>query len=597
MHLHMFELGEITIPTTANDGGPGHVHKTILPDGTVVELSHAMPDGPDGTPHVHQVNVRGSLLTTGDAVSPAEYIAAAAKSFRRKGKRKYSTAVNDVLCLNTWLGTPMHGLDLGNKPAYMVARNAPRLWVDAVKVGQLAGYPTEDGNGLAVTEEMIDEMVANLRRSPDPVPVDGAGVSDVHGTVDDTATEAAGWVFDAKKVVDDRDGLAHMHLLLELRHEVYAKIKTGGYRFGSIAFAEDGVDRETGEPTGAVLDSYAITNKPFVQGLRPHMVLSTAPQQTTLPLTTSKPQSTARRVRLSQPSEVQVSDTKFTFARIPQVERAIMEAAGLDPDTPVDERGERLLMKIVEANARAGMPPVPAPATKSEPEGAELQDATPPTAALAEGEGAPGDQLIAALMGAFDMPDGTPPEALLELVMANLDAIKAAVAAAPEADPNAGPGGQPAAPPPAPTLSAQGPRVVALEAKINAMQQAMEARALADKKRDAEAFVDDVFAERGIALEADAREVMVAATIAHGKKHMTDNVLRGIKPRAPQGRVTSPNRALAASATGSNPDAFLAAVEAVVAELRPTFTGSDKQLRREAFNLAQQRHPELVRRG
>ncbi|MDH3738514.1 MAG: hypothetical protein OER92_04915, partial [Alphaproteobacteria bacterium] len=483
------------------------------------------------------------------------------------------------------------------------------------KVGQLAGYPTEDGEGITVTEQMIDQMIENLHASPDPIPVDGAGVSEVHGTVDNTATEAAGWVFDARKE-QGADGLAHMHLLLELRPDVMAKIKAGGFKFGSIAFVEDSIDRVSAKPTGAVLDSYAITNKPFVQGLQPHLVMSTPPagytnaastagSLLTTALSSVKPSADARRVRLSQPSEVLVSDAKFTFARINQVEKAILEAAGITGgEIPTEELGERLLMKIVEMKAKAGITDPP-PAAKGK--GADLADdededdkAALAARALQEGAGAVADQVMSMLMEAFQLPAEAPPETLLELLTANLDAIKAAVAGAPAADPNAEPGGAPVEPPalsPPPTLAAQpGPRVVALEAEVLKLR----AEANAQKRIETEEFVTRAFDERGLNLDDKARTLMVDACLEHGREHLTNHILEGIKPKAPQGRVFSdhrPRRATVGATVDTEADPFLVRVNECVEELRPKHTGSDKALRREAFNLAQSRHPELVRRG
>lgn len=164
-----------------------------------------------------------------------------------------------------------------SKPSFAIAEDAPRRWVDANKVGALLGYPVvdEEGNrGLTIDEETIDLLVENFYRHDDLVPCDGAGVSPVHGLVDDSGLPAAAWIHNAEKRLDG-DGVAHLWLELELPETVAAAMDGGQLAYGSIAFDPNAVDRNTGELIGPDLHSYAITNKPFRDGLTPAAAVGT----------------------------------------------------------------------------------------------------------------------------------------------------------------------------------------------------------------------------------------------------------------------------------------------------------------------------------
>ena len=144
-----------------------------------------------------------------------------------------------------------------------------RAWLDLTREGVFAGYPTADGKGIEITRETLEALLASVKRTETPIPVDGGGVSLPHEMVRDSGVGAAGWILDAT-IVEDKSGRAHLWGYVELLPEVAEAVAAGQLLFGSVAYDEGGVDRETGKPVGPQLHSYALTNKPFVPGLQPH---------------------------------------------------------------------------------------------------------------------------------------------------------------------------------------------------------------------------------------------------------------------------------------------------------------------------------------
>lgn len=144
-----------------------------------------------------------------------------------------------------------------------------RAWLDLTREGVFAGYPTADGKGIEITRETLEHLLASVKRAETPIPVDGGGISLPHEMVRDSGVGAAGWILDAA-IMEDKSGRAHLWGYVELLPEVADAVAAGQLLFGSVAYDEGGLDRETGEPVGPTLHSYALTNKPFVPGLQPH---------------------------------------------------------------------------------------------------------------------------------------------------------------------------------------------------------------------------------------------------------------------------------------------------------------------------------------
>ena len=158
--------------------------------------------------------------------------------------------------------------------------NAP-AWVHICTGGEFRGYqgfePFEWG------EAEFQQMVANLRRHPsyrlgedgrgsDPVvPWDYEHASEAEatsGTVPLTGAPACGWILDLE-VRPGADGLPQLWALSRFSPTALEQIRSGGYRWASVAINTQATDGRTGENMGLVLTSCALTNHPFVQGMVP----------------------------------------------------------------------------------------------------------------------------------------------------------------------------------------------------------------------------------------------------------------------------------------------------------------------------------------
>lgn len=138
-------------------------------------------------------------------------------------------------------------------------------WIDAAAEEDIPTYL----DGSQVREALIDQMVENFFPQEKPLVIDGGNISGVHENPKNGAAKAAGWGYVACKVLDE-EGRAHLYLYGALIPEVEEQVQSKQLLFGSVAFVSKGVDRYTGEPVGAVLVSYSLTNEPFIHGLKPH---------------------------------------------------------------------------------------------------------------------------------------------------------------------------------------------------------------------------------------------------------------------------------------------------------------------------------------
>lgn len=250
-------------------------------------------------------------------------------------------------------------------------------WVDAAAVESKASA----SDGSQVTDEAIDAMVRNVAGEATPPLVDGAGVSEVHESAWNSAAKAAGWVFGAVKVVP-KDGRAHLWLYVRLLPDVDAQLEAKQLLYGSICFWPEDTHRYSGEPIGARLISYALTNTPFIDGLEPHAARS---QQHTGP----------RRVVVSR------SQTLMT------------------QPTP---RGD------------AATPPSNAASADAAPRAVEGLEGPALEAAFAD--------ILGQLRRITGMADGTP-ASFIEMLSQIADGALKAKGEEQEEEPNAGPGGQP----------------------------------------------------------------------------------------------------------------------------------------------------------
>ncbi|GJG88717.1 peptidase [Gemmatimonadetes bacterium T265] len=159
-------------------------------------------------------------------------------------------------------------LRLAYASAIALADGRPAAWQQILCAGtwQHPSYGT-----LAITPGDLAELKANF----------DAGVRAFvyadydHGIASpkgDGNAIAAGEV----KAVDLRGNGRELWALYEPTQRAADKIAAGEYRFTSADFETGYVDRRTGKPVGKVLRGFALTNRPFVEGMAP-LTLSEIP--------------------------------------------------------------------------------------------------------------------------------------------------------------------------------------------------------------------------------------------------------------------------------------------------------------------------------
>lgn len=186
-------------------------------------------------------------------------------------------------------------------------------WQELAKVGTYAGYW---GGGFILTDAMLDAMVVNFK---DPAISNQRPVTIGHEWGE---PEAVGWILDLKVEGDTLLGL------IEFNDDMVNKVRSGAYKYFSIEAELEQRDPEsgeivaapvhpnTGEPLLAVLTGLAVTNQPFIRGLKP--------------ITLSAKQSTGKKDRtiyLHESAKVQLMSDK-------------VKLEGTDPEEKEDEKVE-----------------------------------------------------------------------------------------------------------------------------------------------------------------------------------------------------------------------------------------------------------------
>lgn len=138
-----------------------------------------------------------------------------------------------------------------------VSPDSPKTWVHAAYVGKWEGHPS---GAFEFTQEVFRQIIANFDRQANPVPL--TYEHPAHSG-DGQPIPAAGWVLELK--IDGDNLMA----LVEFTPKAAQMIKDGEYRFSSVVVDFEGIDRESGEASGAELYELAITNTPFLDGQRP----------------------------------------------------------------------------------------------------------------------------------------------------------------------------------------------------------------------------------------------------------------------------------------------------------------------------------------
>lgn len=325
----------------------------------------------------------------------------------------------------------------GRKPEYVISEEAPKLWFDAAKV-----EPMEAVAGGRVTEKGIDDMVRNLAEERTPIMIDGAsGISEAHESVWSSVARAVGWCFVGVKALH-KDG-AHIWLYGEVHPEVFEQIERGELKYGSIAFMEADIHRYTGEEIGMHLISYALTNRPYIDGLLPH---DTSQKTTALfgellaPRSRSTYNDGAARVARTRSRETETimptkkKTTAGQRATMEEVAGALMTMMDIPDDTEADKVGDLMLAKIAEWKAswdaaQAAKPPPPKPPKEGDRGRAE-GDPPPPPPGAGAGDDPAGDtfksDVVAILKDIFGQAEADE-AALLDLLKASKEAFKGAI--------------------------------------------------------------------------------------------------------------------------------------------------------------------------
>jgi phage I-like protein/8-oxo-dGTP pyrophosphatase MutT (NUDIX family) len=138
------------------------------------------------------------------------------------------------------------------------------VWIQLAEVGQFRGHPA---GPFALTPRVFDEIVRNFERDGLPVPIDYEHASEADptsGNIPVHGAPATGWVHK----VENRNE-AGLWGLVEWSPTARDQITSGAYRYLSPAVRFGAKDRVTGEQVGAKLTSAALTNQPFLKGMRP----------------------------------------------------------------------------------------------------------------------------------------------------------------------------------------------------------------------------------------------------------------------------------------------------------------------------------------
>ena len=432
-------------------------------------------------------------------------------------------------------------------------------WFDAAAVEESPS--AFDGSQL--TERKIDEIVRNLASEKTAVPIDGGGVSQVHETTWNTAAKAAGWVYAAAKSID-ADGRAHLWLYGALLPEVDEAVEGKSLQFGSIAWCDDTEHRYTGEPIGAALQSYALTNTPFIDGLEPH-----ASRQL---------RSQGRRINVTPGPRPQRSEhVDITTNTDPAAEATPTE----NPDTA--ERAEDMdLAAFVEGltdEQRAELVAMLGGAKADDPD--EDDDEEP--AARMEGE-PDAEAFQAAALGAAQVIN---PEITAEQVLAAIEAHAEALFG------EAGEGeGAPAEDRDA--LRARANEADSLRKRVAELEKR---NAEADEQlfaREVSDYATEQLADKADALTNEDHEVYVDTARAMrdaGKDwQATIRTMCGARQAPPSGTVMDEDGAQRRSFANSNE--ALAEARRELKEKEPDIT--ERQLRSRAYKLVRERNPELL---
>jgi hypothetical protein len=443
-------------------------------------------------------------------------------------------------------------------------------WVDAASVEDIPAAH----DGSQIKAEFIDQIIGNLTAARTAPPVDGGGISDPHETVYAPDAAAAGRVFAGVRV-EGEDGRPHLWLWVRLDVKVDAEVDAQQWAFGSIAFVSSSEDRYTGQPIGARLISYALTNFPFVDALEPHQPRAER----------SQPRNRAGEtlaVTRSRKNYMPNTTDSTVAARGPAADM-LADLAAMLGISAEDAAGEGAMEKMKEAIAAL------------QKLAAEEADAPAARAVM----GLDGEALemftadvVTSLRDVFGQPDAEP-AALLDMLKSSADAFKGALGGAAPAD-DAGEGGQRQADDAGTAARAE---VVGMRAQLDAMRTELAALRGRERSREINDHVDASFRAAKLSPpQGDDRKELLALCDGAGDdwKRIVTFALRSVNV-PPAGTVLADESnaqpvAVNGGVGGSAEEEFDRAIEVARAELkRENPSISKRELRAKSYEMARAR--------
>jgi hypothetical protein len=151
-------------------------------------------------------------------------------------------------------------------------------WVQVATAGAYNGY---GGGAFTFDDKVFAQIITNFRAHPSYVKgAAGVGVADVipwdfnhasaafaaDGSIPITGTPAQGWVQDLKTVADAAG--TQLWALTRWLEPARTYIVEKRYQWSSVVVGFDCRDAKTNANIGAVLESIALTNNPFIEGMQ-----------------------------------------------------------------------------------------------------------------------------------------------------------------------------------------------------------------------------------------------------------------------------------------------------------------------------------------
>lgn len=288
---------------------------------------------------------------------------------------------------------------------------APRTrWIHVAPEGEWQGHAE---GSFKLTRRHFEAVVSRLKAKRTPCSVDYE-----HASIRPTGnpTPAAGFVLDAEIRPDG------LWCLVECTERSDSLIRAGEYRFCSGVFDFAAADPVTGDPLLCVLDSIALTNRPFIDGQTP-IACTSAPAARSVPLTAGAPMAT-KITRKDLDGVLDMFKLKeFTPSQLMKALEFVASMKGGGEEiaageaAPAEEPAESADLSTKKTTVIALNAPV-----VTEPVAAEPAPAAP---AVALAEPPPTEPPPPSPLDALMSASGLDADAFAAAVMANLDAIVA----------------------------------------------------------------------------------------------------------------------------------------------------------------------------